>query len=241
MLGSEKGGRRGGGDMRTTFLRYLPVLLTVILLTSFQSVNAAGELASGTTEQMGNNLPRGTTAYVVYYSYPSTVDVGTNLTIALTLHVNSLTGLVEYLINYDLEVHVFIGTSVLTGSVTSGNESLPLYPGGNWGPNDVVIPLTAANTGLAEGQSTNATIGITLRDFVFYGIPFLTYSTEPAMQSQAGSVIIQNVPASTSTTTTGQAAGQTYVPYALLASGVVLMVSALLLPRGPRPSQPDQK
>jgi hypothetical protein len=243
MLRKKKDGRgREGGAHRTTPCRFLPVLLTMILLIPVQNISAAVQTTSGTT-QLSNTVEYGTTAYSVDYSYPSTAEVGTNLTIAVALHVNSLTGLVEYVYSYRLVVNVYVGTQrVLNGSIDGGVQPIFLYPGSTWGPNNISILLTAGNTGLAKGQSLNATVSITLSDTVYVGGKQIAlYLTEPAMQGQAGGFVIQNAVASTSTSTTGQGTGQTYLPYALLASGAVLVLLVVFLPRGPRSPQANQK
>jgi hypothetical protein len=236
-----------GGAGRTSPKSFTPVILAILLLIPVQSAYAAVQTTSGAV-QLSNALSNGNTAYSVQYSYPSTADVGTNLNVTLTLHVDSLTGLVDYLYVYRLVVNVFIGTDVLNGSVSSGSGvgagdligSDRLYAGSNWGPNSVTFPLTADNTGLAKGASTNATVIITLEDSVYEGYD----TSEPSMQGSAGSLLIQN-PAGTpnSTTTTGQTTDQTqtYLLYALLALGAFLMLSAVLLPRGPQSAQANQK
>lgn len=227
-------------------LRLAPVILVMLLVGSFQGANADVQMTSGTTPTIGNTLNKGSTSYFVLYSYPSVAQVGTNLTIQLTLHVNQFTGIVEYIVGYALEAQIFIGSTALSANVfgpAGFNASSFLYPGAYWGPNNLTIPLTAANTGLAEGQSDNATVRITLRDTVYYGVPVIGYQTEPAMEATGGSLLIQNGVTSTSTSTSGGSAGgsgQSVIPYALLAAGAVLMVAAVFVPRRPRPSQPIQ-
>jgi len=244
MRNSEKDGRdRKGGGARHSLKRYLPLLLTLMLLGTFQSASAAVQIESGSTQQLGNTMDRGSTSYVIDYTYPSMAQVGTNLTIALTLHVGQFTGLIEYTTAYEVTVSLFVGaqTQQVTIYGPGGfNASSFLYPGGIWGPNNATFPLTQADTGLAVGQSTNATFSVTLVDSVEVGYPYLVYETEPAMQGQGGTLLVQNgVTSSTSSTvtsaTSGQSTGQTVLPYALLASGAVLIVAAILLPRGPRP------
>jgi len=231
------------GALRTTPRRFVTVLLTLILLIPVQNIDAAGQNVSGTT-RLSNTLTYGTTAYSVDYLYPSQIETGTNLTIAVTLHVTALTGLVEYIAAYRIIVNVFIGAHhFLNGSLSSGVNSPHLYSGSSWGPNNVTIPLTADNTGLAKGESANATLSVTLQDSLWYGLPRFVTETEPAMQGQAGSVVIQNSVPSSNGSATGQGAGagQTYLPYALLTSGAALMLLAVFLPRGPRSSQTNLK
>jgi hypothetical protein len=246
MLVKEKGGHSRVGEAIRTALRLFPVLLTTVLLLSFQGVNAAVQTTSGATAQLGNALTYGNTSYVVYYSYPSTAEVGTNLTIALTLHLNAFTGQAEYITGYALEAQIFIGADELHSTLfgPSGfNASSFLYPGASWGPNYLTFPLTENNTGVAKGESVNASVNVILRDTPYYGVPVLGYLTEPAMEGQAGSLLIQNAVASssTSTSTSGQGSGQALLPYALLASGAVLMVAAVVMPRGPKSPRANQK
>lgn len=217
-----------------------PLLLTLLLLIPAQSAHAF-QTRSGAL-QLSNTLGNGNTAYTVQYSFPSTADVGTNLTVTLTLHVDSLTGLIEYLYAYRLVVDVFVGPNELNGSVSSGSGvgagnllgSSHLYAGSSWGPSNVTIPLTAANTGLAQGASTNSTVIITLEDSIYEGYD----SSEPSTQGAAGSLVIQN-PAAAAGQTDYQT--QTYFLYAGLAFGAALMISAVLLPRRAWRAQTDQK
>lgn len=237
--------RRGRSTAQTT-VALAPALLVVLLLCSFQSASADVQTTSGTTATIGNTLNHGATSYAVLYSYPSVADVGSNLTIQLTLHINQFSGIVEYIVGYALKVEVFVGPNVLSDQVfgpAGFNASSFLYPGAYWGPNNLTIPLTAANTGLAEGQSDNATLRITLRDTVYYGVPVIGYQTEPALEASGGSLLIQNGVASSTTSTSGGSApagGQSVIPYALLAAGAVLMVAAVFVPRGPRQPKPGQ-
>jgi hypothetical protein len=214
--------------VQSTLKRVAVVLLGVmLLLTPIQNAKAAGQVTSGEV-QLSNTLSVGDTAYSVDYSYPSTAQVGTNLTLVLTLHVDSLTGLVEYVANYGLVVDVFLGQNELNGSLYSINGAPFLYPGSTWGPNNVTIPLTQGDTGLAPGASTNASVTIMLEDTLWWGGQLSIFHTEPAMQGSGGSVLIENPSGSTNTSTTAQTTGQSraYVPYALLAFGAILVVSA---------------
>ena len=242
MLRNKKYGRaRGRGAHRIPPCRVLPILLALILLIPVHGISAADQITSGTVK-LSNALNYGSTAYSIDYSYPSTAEVGTNLTIAVTLHVNSLNGLVEYVYDYRLDVDVYIGANVLNGSVTADAIPLSLYPGSTWGPKDVTIPLTADNTGLAKGASANATVTIRLGDTIWVGGQYLAaYHTEPPMQGAAGGFAIQNVVASTSSSTTGQGTIQTYFPYVLIATGAVLILLMVALLRRPLSPQASQK
>jgi hypothetical protein len=211
-------------------------------LTPFYGVNAESQITSGTA-QLSNTLQYGSTAYSVDYSYPSTVEVGTNLTITVTLHVKSLTGVVEYVNDFRLVANLYVGPQlVLNGSINSGTQPLFLHPGATWGPKDLTIPLTASNTGIAKGSSANATLSITLGDTVWVADPRIgDYHTEPAMQGDAGGLVIQNAVASPGDSTTGRVTVQTILPYALLGSGAVLVLLSVFFRRGRRSPQANQK
>jgi hypothetical protein len=245
---SEEKDEHGRGRARSTFKRYLPLLLTLTLLGTFQSAGAAVQIISGSTEQLGNTMSHGSTTYVVDYTYPSVAQVGTNLTISLSLHVGEFSGIIGYITAYQLQVALDVGSQQLQVTLYGPggfNASSFLYPGGIWGPNNATFPLTEANTGLAVGQSANATFSVTLLDSVAIGYPYNQYETEPAMQGQGGTLLIQNAVASTtsstSSTSTSGSTGQAVLPYALLASGAVLIAAAVFLPRGPRQTPPSQK
>ncbi len=246
---SEKVGQRRERGALPALMLYLPLLLFLILLSTFQSASAAVQIESGSTQQLGNTLNHGTTSYVVDFTYPSVAQVGTNLTISLTLHVGQFNGIIEYTTAYELQVALDVEgqqQQVTLYGPGGFNASSFLYPGGIWGPNNATFPLTAANTGLAAGQSANATFSITLLDSVEVGYPYLIYATEPPMTGQGGTFLIQNEVASITTTTstsstTAQGTNHTLLPYALLASGAVLIAAAIFVPRGPRSSTPNQK
>src|SRR5712692_583182 len=109
MPSSKKYGRgRDGRAYRAAGWRLLPALLTVILLIPTQGVHAAVQNTSGILH-LSNTLPGGSTAYSIDYSYPSTIQVGTNLTVAVTLRVTSLTGRIDYIFQYRILADVYIG------------------------------------------------------------------------------------------------------------------------------------
>lgn len=225
---------------------YLPLLVAVILLAPLQSASAAVQIESGQTQQLGNSLAQGSTSYIIYYTYPSTAQVGSNLTISLSLRVGQFSGVLQFILAYEMKVELFVGQQEqqVTISGPGGfNASAFLYPGGIWGPVNATFPLTENNTGLAVGQSTNATFSATLLDTVYVGAPYFKYTPESPVQGQGGTLLVQNEVASStsSTSTSGQSSGQTLLPYALLASGAVLIVAAIFVPRGPRPPPPNQK
>ena len=216
----------------------LPAIAVLLLLVTSQGV-AAVPTTKGVTQPIGNVLDMGVTSYQIYYSYPSVVQVGTNLTISLSLHLNPFQGQIEAINGYGMQLQLFVGANVLQSTI-SGPSGLntTLFPGATWGPENFTFPLTENSTGITPGTSENATLSVTLRDFVLYGVPELMYESEPPMTAQAGSLIIENQVASNTTsasTSTQPGSGQSLLPYALLASGAVLMVAAVFIPRGPRP------
>jgi hypothetical protein len=244
MQSSEKEGRERGGA-RSALRPYLPLLMALILLAPLQSATAAVQIESGSTQALGNTMSHGSTSYIIYYTYPSAAQVGSNLTISLSLRVQAFSGVIEFAVGYEMRVQLAIGTEqqqVTISGPAGFNSSAFLYPGATWGPVNATFPLTEADTDLAIGQSTNATFSATLLDTVYVGAPYLIYETEPAMTGQGGTLLIQNEVTSSvsSTSTTGPTGGQT-LPYILLASGAVLIAAAIFIPRGPRPLTPNQK
>lgn len=245
---SESEGRKLERGAGRAFVLCLPLLVTLIILAPFQSAMAAVQMESGSTQQLGNTTNQGTTSYVVDYTYPSAAQVGSNLTVSLSLHVQAFSGVIEFILGYELQVALYVGQQeqqVTIAGPGGFNASSFLYPGGIWGPVNATFPLTQNNTGLALGQSTNATFSVTLLDSVYVGAPYYHIETENPMQGQGGTLLIQNGVTSTSTSlssTTGHSTSQTLLPYALLASGAVLIVGAIIMPRGPRspPPPPSQ-
>jgi hypothetical protein len=238
---------RSRGRGRALLKRTAPLVFVLTLLVAFQGAGAAVQLVSGSTQELGNTMAHGSTSYIVDYTYPATAQVGTNLNISLTLRVGQFSGLIDYITAYELKVLLFVGSQTMNATLygpAGFNSSSFLYPGGIWGPNNATFPLTEANTGLGPGQSANATFSVTLLDTDEISYPYLTYVTEPAMTGNGGTLVVENQVASSttstsSTSTSGQSSGQTILPYALLASGAVLMAAAVFYPRGPRP--PSQK
>ena len=94
--------------------------------------------------------------------------------------------------------------------------------------------MTESNTGLVKGQSVNATTIVALQDQIWYGGNIGVWITEPPMQGTAGSFVIQDGVTTDSTSTTGQSTVPNYLPYGLLAVGVVLVLLAVFFTRGPR-------
>jgi hypothetical protein len=206
-------------------------LFVAMLLGPVQLAWAAPQDTTGTVE-LSNTLSYGNTAYGIDYSYPSTAQVGQNLTISVTLHVKALNGLIEYVWGYRIYAFVYIGAQLVQEtSLTSTLKSPYLYPGASWGPNSILIPLSANATGISKGTSANATVSFELQDQLYVNAGNgKAYEAEPPMQGSAGSLTIENGATPQST----PAASTPYVAYALVACGAVLMLAAAVMPRGPR-------
>lgn len=232
-------GRARHGNAKRRALRVsLPALVALVLLVSFRVVSAV-PITSGTSPTVGNILNQGAggvTSYNVYYSYPSVAQVGTTLTIDLSLHLNQFSGEVEFIAAYSMKAELYVGTNLLEQTVLGPSQTNPfsfLYPGSTWGPEGFNFSLTEANTGVAPGTSANATLAVVIEDSPYYGYPGNIFGTEPPMTAAVGSLIIENVAANnaTSTSTTTQSGGPTLLPYILVASGVVMLITAVFIPR----------
>jgi hypothetical protein len=241
-------GRGRHGDAKRSALRVsFPAVVAIVLLVSFRAVSAVS-ITSGTSATVGNILNQGAggvTSYNVYYSYPSVAQVGTNLTIDLSLHLNQFSGEVELITGYSMKAQLYVGTSLLQQLILGPNQSDSsgfLYPGSTWGPEGFNFSLTEANTGVAPGTSANATLAVVIEDTVYYGYPGDIFETEPPMTAAVGSLIIENVAANnaTSASTTTQSGGPTLLPYTLVASGAVLLAAGVFIARGPRSAGPTK-
>ncbi|HUI00545.1 MAG TPA: hypothetical protein VLX56_02810 [Nitrososphaerales archaeon] len=215
----------------------MAALSTLALLISPQGAFAAA-ITTGTAS-FGNALTYGNTSYSVAYSYPSVAAVGSPFNITLTLHVNSLTGLIEYITAYRMIVFLFISNgNVINNSLISNVTASYMFPGANWGPNNMTFDLTPTNTGVSKGQSANATVSIQLQDDVYYGNPRYDTETEPGMQGSAGAFVIENGVATSTTTGSQSSGGTNYLSYALVTSGIVLIVLAVVVTREPKSGAP---
>ncbi len=215
-----------------TALRRLSPLLFIFLLTD-ASVLAAPSTMAGSTQMSSSTASGGVDSYTVDYSFPSTVQTGSNLTVTVTLLVSKLSGFGEYISNYAIQVMVYVDFAHVLRGTLGSNMSLQgspyLYPGARWGPYNVTIPVTESNTGLAPGHSAEANLTIALQNEVFDGGDINTYFPEGS-QGAAGQLTIQagggdqNRPAS-----------QNYLSYLLLGAGGVLVL-LLVATRSKSPS-----
>jgi hypothetical protein len=106
------------------------------------------------------------------YNASSAAVVGTNLTVSATVSVENLTGSELYVRDY-----VMLATLLCNDRSVNASAGSPLptqrylYQGASWGPFNVSIPLTEANTGLSPGQAANATLTLSLITDIYYDSP----------------------------------------------------------------------
>lgn len=142
-------------------LRYSPPCLA----QSAQGINS-GSFQLIFENQSGNSV------YTILYSYPTTVQWGSNFTITTTVEVNNLTGLELYLKDYGITVTVISSNGysamgqVLGGSPEAAGPpsqqptSGHLYQGSRWGPVQTQIPINRGQFGNPPDQSLNTSISL---------------------------------------------------------------------------------
>ena len=159
--------------------------------------------------------------YTVRYSYPTTVKIGTNLTIQILMVVDQLTGLRTYLQDYGVVVTLNIDathTPTKTVHIFPGSDFL--YQGAHWGPVSVSLPLNDLNTGVGVGQENRANLTITFADYVWLVSPVLNYVPESGSKA-VGTVTIQNPSPSPGL--------GSYLPYLAVAVGIALVLISLVI------------
>jgi hypothetical protein len=209
--------------------RILLSILTLTLLT-VGTARAAVPMNRGSVQLSQNlNGVYGISTYTVQYDFPSSVQTGSNLTFQLTLVVDNLTQVQSYITLYSLVVTVYaLNPQPLTGQVGEDTGLKPLYPGGHWGPYNVTIPVTSANTGAAPGAPVNASVSLALQTKVSLGGQYVGSTVPENPQAALGYVIINEGGSSTG-------GSGNYVPYLLVGVGVVVLaVSALVFGRKTR-------
>jgi hypothetical protein len=205
---------------------------TSTLSGSFQSVFVDSADFIGPVA-VSNKLGNGT--YTISYDYPSTADVGSNFTAHVSLVVNDLTGL--QMLTYQYEITVQVGLSNGNGMLQLVSGTAPLYPGAVWGPKNVTIPVTEANTGLSKGQQENATVTIRLGITTYIGYPF----NQPRIQTMIPTAkLVGNLTVNdqvvTSQTSNGGNSGSgvnlaAFLPYLTLGAGAFLVCLGVFFPR----------
>jgi hypothetical protein len=114
----------------------------------------------------------GSDQLTVTYNSTATATVGTNLTVSALVSVDSLTGSEQYVRDYVMLVTLFCNDHATNGSAGSPTPTQRyLYPGARWGPFNVSIPLTEADTGLAPGEGANASVTLSLITDISFSAP----------------------------------------------------------------------
>lgn len=162
------------------------VALIILAAAPFQAV-AAGSYTRGSFRVVDSNN-YGTSVYTIDYSYPSTIQVGQQFNVTLTLFVTNLTGLKLYLDNYSFSVNLLSPSGSFIGSAgIKTGVSRALYPGGHWGPVNVSVPIRPSAVGIGPGGSESANITVGTITSVFYDFP-LYYDMLDTGSSSVGNV-----------------------------------------------------
>jgi hypothetical protein len=182
------------------------LVLVVLVSTSInQSYSEApSAIISGSFQLSFQNL-NGASQYTIFYSYPKTVDWGSNLTITTTVTVNELNGAQLYLINYGLTTTVYASNGRASVEQLLGGgqgETIGyLYAGAHWGPVNITVPVNEDNFGNISGQSMNASISVQFIGDVQYGASIFAspYTAYQSGSGNIGNVSIVNVGTQTRT------------------------------------------
>jgi hypothetical protein len=205
------------------FIRSLIRKSLILVFAFFLSASASTQVTAQTTNgtvHLSASSPYGGSDITLRYRYPPSVATGSNLVIVLTFHMDNVSGYTSYLWTLKLDVTVYIDLAhVLVGTVKS-DPSKFLYPGGTWGPINVTIPITEANSGVGAGQTRNANISIALADVAWLGRP-LNYDLPQKYQASGGYVSIYSPSVSP----------PSLEAIVLLAGGIVIVAVAILVPR----------
>jgi hypothetical protein len=164
----------------------------------------------------------------VTYLFPSIVSVGSNLTGGVSLQINQLNGLQEFLTIYEISVLLTLPNGRgLTQYVSSTGQ---LYPGAIWNPSNLTILVTQENTGLASGQAVNASVSIRLDTTTAVGFP--VYEYHPHTDAKAiGEITIANGRTVGTGGDQGNSGLALYLPYVLVGVGVALVSFGVTYPR----------
>jgi hypothetical protein len=206
-----------------------------LLLLSYQGfadvANAAQPSVSGhfvssfSDQPFGQSLGNGT--YTLFYSYPAVVSLGSNFTTQISLQVNELNVLQQYVEQYQVTVRV----NAINGQAASGmvGDASPLFPGAIWGPKNVTIPLTQKAMGAFTGP-LNASVIISLATTVRVGPPANQDHTHEASQL-VGNLTIESSANGNGGAAGSLASGAGFFPYVVVVAGVVLVSVGIFLPK----------
>ncbi len=168
------------------------VCLIVVSELVFSGI-ASAETGSGNVSgnfKINSVEPNGSSEYTIDYDYPKEVVTGSNLTVTVTLEINSLRGLKLFLTDYRIDVFVSIPRKLVAHGQNLGGERY-LYEGAHWGPRKIVMPINASGAGVMPGQTIAANISIGFLANVWLDYPISYYSPDSGTEA-VGNVVISN-------------------------------------------------
>lgn len=182
----------------------------------------------------------------VAYNATATASVGTDLAVTATVSVDNLTGSEQYIRDYVLVATLLCDDRTVNSSLGSPVPTQRyLYPGARWGPLNFSIPITEGDTGLAPGQTANASLTLDLITDVSYDSPGLRLSGYAPVYGE-GSVFVTIHDPGTPTAAVGEASSAPalpVVPSVLVAAGLCLLAIRLAAfrraPQTPRARPPQ--
>jgi len=205
-----------------TPLAFWGALLCLTLALPLAASSTSGptvQMVSGTV-RIPVNQANGNSVYSISYSYPDSVNVGTNFSVGVTFGVESFTGYKVHVETYDISVILpFSNGLVVNGTISVSNSSAIVYPGGTANPAILVLPLTPKNTGLAAGKASLANVTVGFFDTVWNEPPVSNFLPEYG-SAVVGQVLVSN-----------PSMRPLWQPELLIGAGVVLLGAGLLLRR----------
>jgi len=207
-------------------------LFTLALILGITFIAARGDTPLDSQVILTNVDPNGNgkSTFTVFYHLPKQAEVGTTLTVPIKLYVANLTGLMSFLQDYTVTVSLRLsnGRSVSGQAginATQAAENLgagQLHAGQEWGPANITIPLTQANTGVGPGQQALGNATMRVDADVWFNQPINFFRPE-GNQSGIGYVLISN----------GTPSGPepNYPGIALLGFGLILFVVSFVTGR----------
>jgi hypothetical protein len=184
--------------MKTLFVLFISILL-LSPMPALGASSSAGQqqgapIVSGSFS-VSSVQDDGTAQYTLRYAYPQRATVGTNLTVAATLEVSRLTGLLIYFRHYRVDVSVFLGGKLAARAQNVSDPlSAPLFQGGHWGPQNLVMSVSENSFGIRPGETLPANISLSFVGDVYHDFPVSNYTPESGSRT-IGSVSIVDPPA----------------------------------------------
>lgn len=163
-----------------TFLLIILIIFSSAPLSTREWTSGSG-IASGSFQLSFQNL-NGNSKYTISYSYPTSASWNDNLNVAITVFVNELTGVKEYVQDYSLILTISANNGgAIVQRLHHGSAGVPadyLYQGSHWGPINMTVPLNPSNFSASSQESLGASLSIQFIGNVQYGLstaapPFL--------------------------------------------------------------------